>query len=51
MLGKQIAATIIESSALAARGQSSNEREDVDVTIARNMVIQRIHVGISMVNL
>ena len=51
MLGKQTAAATTESSALAARGQSSNERKDVDVTIARNMVIQRIQVGISMVNL
>ena len=58
MLGKQTAAATTESSALAARGQSSNNGGNQQQRKGRpwcdhckNMVIQRMHVGISMVNL
>ena len=58
MLGKQTAAATTESSALAARGQSSNNGGNQQQRKGRpwcdhckNMVIQRIQVGISMVNL
>ncbi|RVW67973.1 hypothetical protein CK203_061867 [Vitis vinifera] len=54
MLGKQTVAATTESSTLATRvspatmEKISNEREDLGVTISRNMVMQRIHVGTSM---
>ena len=48
MLGKQTVAATTESSTLATRvspatmEKISNEREDLGVTISRNMVMQRI---------
>ena len=57
MLGKQTVAATTESSTIATRvspatmEKISNEGEDLGVTISRNMVMQRIHVRTSMVNL